>query len=109
MNKLLDSLEPYSLDPIEAKPLKFRNYVPRSNELTDFVVHAPTIVAEVELNNERQVKNVLKEFELQQKEPLTIVPKKANWDLKRNLENKMEKIRKKTQSAIAKLVKSQKK
>ena len=109
MNKFLESLEPYTKELSEERPLKFRNYVPLSSELLHFVIHAPTTVAEVELNVEREVRNTLKEFEAQQKEPLTIAPKKANWDLKRNLERKVEKINKNTEDAIRNLVKMQKK
>ena len=108
MNKLLESLDPYTAEPVEEKPLKFRNYVPKTPKLTSFVVRAPTTVAEIELNLEKEIKTTLKEFEIQQKEPLTITPKKPNWDLKRNLETKLEKINKKTEDAIKKLVKAKK-
>lgn len=109
MNKLLESLDPYTTEEIEPKHLIFRNYVPRSPQLKPFIVQAATTVAEIELNTEREIRQSLKDFELQQKEPLTIVPKKANWDLKRSYERKMEKMNKKTEEAISKLIKLNKK
>ena len=108
MNKLLESLDPYTTEVLERKPMKFRNYAPRSKELSEFIIQAPTTVAEVEMTIEQDVIKTLKEFEQQQKEPLTIVPRKANWDLKRNIERKLEKTNKKTQEAISKLVRIQK-
>jgi coiled-coil domain-containing protein 12 len=108
MNKLLESLEPYTTETLGTKSLKFRNYVPRNKDFNHSITQAPTTVAEVELNVEREVKNTLREFEVQQKEPLVIAPKKANWDLKRNFEAKLQKINKKTEEAIIKLIKSKK-
>jgi coiled-coil domain-containing protein 12 len=36
---------------------------------------------------------------------LTLAPKKPNWDLKRDVAKKLEKLEKKTQSAILALIK----
>lgn len=100
MNKILESLDPYITDKLESKFLVFRNYVPRTEDLRDFVIKAPTTVAEVELNIEREIRFSLKEFDKQQKEPLTLVPKKPNWDLKRKLNEKIETLESKTEKSI---------
>jgi coiled-coil domain-containing protein 12 len=105
MNKLLENLQPYNQEKLEIKQLVFRNYVPRSEELKEFVVRAPTTVAEVELNIEREIRNALKEFERQQKEPLTLVPKKANWDLKRKLNEKLDPLQRITEKSIREIKK----
>ncbi|OMJ75771.1 hypothetical protein SteCoe_24995 [Stentor coeruleus] len=107
MEKFLGTLEPYSDEFRNQKPLKFRNYVPRDKDLSAFVVEAPTKVLQVEILVDREARNALKDFEKQQNEPLTIAPKKANWDLKRNLERKSEKLNDKTEKAIKKLIKLQ--
>lgn len=105
MNKLLEGLELYTSEKLDEKALIFRNYVPRSAELRDFVRKAPTTVAEVELGTEKDIRSALKDFEKQQKEPLTLIPKKVNWDLKRNLEEKLNPLQEKTESSISKLKK----
>jgi hypothetical protein len=104
-DEFLESLNPYTSERIDEKPMIFRNYVPKSPALVSFVLQASTDVAEIELNIEREVKLSLREFEKQQKEPLSIVAQKANWDLKRSYERKMLKLQKSTESAIAKLKK----
>src|SRR5574343_224285 len=109
MNKILESLDPYTSDKLETKPLIFRNYVPRSEDLRDFIIKAPTTVAEVELNIEREIRSSLKEFDKQQKEPLTLIPKKPNWDLKRKLNEKLESLESKTEKSIRQIKKQIKK
>ena len=105
MNKILESLDPFTADKLETKSLVFRNYVPRTEDLRDFVIKAPTTVAEVELNIEREIRSSLKEFDKQQKEPLTLVPKKPNWDLKRMLNEKAETLESKTEKSIREIKK----
>lgn len=105
MNKLLDSLEPYTNEKIDDKNLIFRNYVPRSQDLKEFVKKSSTTVAEVELGIEKDIRIALKDFEKQQNEPLTLIPKKINWDLKRNLDEKLNPLQKVTESSISKLKK----
>lgn len=105
MNKLLESLEPYTNEKKDEKILIFRNYAPRSQELREFVKKSSTTVAEVELGIEKDIRSALKDFEKQQNEPLTLVPKKVNWDLKRNLSEKLNQLQKVTESSISKLKK----
>ena len=41
---------------------------------------------------------------MQSTREVNIVPKKANWDLKRDVEKRLEKLNKETQKAIAALI-----
>merc|ERR1712137_376121 len=81
-------------------PLKFRNYKPLSEALKPYIKETepiPNIVAEVDL----KIKDAVKEN--QTRDVLNLAPKKANWDLKRDLSTKMETLDKRTQNALAKL------
>ena len=42
--------------------------------------------------------------EAQDEEELNIAPKKANWDLKRDVEKKLEKLNRRTQRAIVDII-----
>lgn len=42
--------------------------------------------------------------ETQDEEELNIAPKKANWDLKRDVEKKLEKLNRRTQRAIVEII-----
>ena len=48
------------------------------------------------------IKNELRQFE--EEEELNILPKNNNWDLKKQLEPKLEKLRRRTQRAIVDLL-----
>lgn len=107
MNKLLDSLTPYQKnDGLESKELIFRNYIPTSESLKAFVRHAPTAVAETELEIEREIKQTVREFNKQQEEPLTIIPQKPNLDLKKSLDRKLRVLNQKTEAAIIQILKN---
>mmetsp|Transcript_7723 Transcript_7723/g.14614 ORF Transcript_7723/g.14614 Transcript_7723/m.14614 type:complete len:104 (+) Transcript_7723:1969-2280(+) len=96
---MLDSL---SSVPQIPRDLVFRNYVPRHNALKEFVVPAPTIVGETEMTVERAIHQTLEEFA--QEAPIDIVPRKPNWDLKRELSQKLAKLQVATDRAIVELV-----
>lgn len=53
-----------------------------------------------------EITNKLKSIEKTSTEQsvLTLAPKKPNWDLKRDVEKKLEKLEKKTQHAIYELI-----
>jgi len=75
--------------------LRFRNYAPRDTSLaervdlvTNSLAPAP-VVALTPLNEDT---------------PVLLIPKKANWDLKRDMAPKFERLESLTQRAIAELV-----
>jgi coiled-coil domain-containing protein 12 len=87
-----------------AKELKFRSYVPHDDELRAAKVeeaHAPEPVAEPPPPPPEPA----------DAEELLVgaVPKKANWDLRRDVAKKMEKLDRRTQWAIVELAHAEEK
>ncbi|KAJ3044930.1 Coiled-coil domain-containing protein 12 [Rhizophlyctis rosea] len=97
-----------------AKPsLRFRNYQPISEDLQKLQEEAPTVgptakdvTDTVEGQTEIFAQQALEEEQQRSKEVdlQALAPKKPNWDLKRDLETKMEKLERRTQAAIADLI-----
>eukprot|EP01043_Picozoa_sp_COSAG02_P053394 COSAG02_NODE_5889_length_3958_cov_1.680228_1_plen_158_part_00 len=80
--------------------IRFRNYKPRDKMLKFFELEPPKVEA---LITEDEIKKM--------GEPMTtengimdIAPKKANWDLKRDVARKLERLEKRTQRAIVDLI-----
>ncbi|KAJ3046759.1 hypothetical protein HK097_000534 [Rhizophlyctis rosea] len=93
--------------------LRFRNYDPISEDLTKHKEAPPPVgptakdlVETVEGQVEKFAHEALEAEKQRSKEVdlVALAPKKPNWDLKRDLEKKMEKLDRKTQSAIADLI-----
>jgi coiled-coil domain-containing protein 12 len=103
------------------RKLKFRNYRPNDSSLgisevktdegiNDVKTNEPKqTLEEKEIHNEVQSKakyyetvDILKEelSRLEAMEEVNIAPRKANWDLKQQIEKKMEKLNRRTQRAI---------
>ncbi|KAK9823639.1 hypothetical protein WJX72_004384 [[Myrmecia] bisecta] len=81
--------------------LKFRNYAPTSKKIEHTKVdpaHPPPVeepVLEPEATNEPE------------QDLLTVAPKKANWDLRRDLSKKLAKLERRTQRAMIQLMQEQ--
>ncbi|EFA75691.1 mRNA splicing factor [Heterostelium album PN500] len=87
------------------KGLKFRNYVPRDISLTQYRLPKSKVPPVVEELLEK-LKILESSAESQQsEESISFLPKKANWDLKRDVEKKLSKLDKKTNRAIYDLIK----
>ncbi|KAH6560918.1 hypothetical protein BASA62_010202 [Batrachochytrium salamandrivorans] len=93
--------------------LRFRNYQPDAETLQDFVEPAPLIgpdakghVDTVEGQVETIKKDALEAEIVRSKElDLTnLAPKKPNWDLKRDLDKKLDKLERRTRVAMADLI-----
>ncbi|KAM0750946.1 hypothetical protein T439DRAFT_356673 [Meredithblackwellia eburnea MCA 4105] len=84
---------------------RFRNYDPNTGEARK---HARLEEEDtVEKQVEGLAEKVILEDELRRGEELdltNIMPKKANWDLKRDLDRKLSKLRSKTDQAVAVLI-----
>jgi coiled-coil domain-containing protein 12 len=104
----------------EAKALKFRNYVPKDTELREAKARAlQSASAGPQLTRSgRQIAEAhAQEPEVPVVEPppeedaqeglLSVQPKKANWDLRRDVERKLEKLEKRTQRALAELMRQE--
>ena len=78
--------------------LKFRNYQPRSEELQGLaIVKAVVPVAEPTTTEALH-------SDATQEPLLNLAPKRPNWDLKRDLEPQMKKLRSATDRAIVQLI-----
>eukprot|EP01116_Phalansterium_solitarium_P021817 TRINITY_DN6952_c0_g1_i1.p1 TRINITY_DN6952_c0_g1~~TRINITY_DN6952_c0_g1_i1.p1 ORF type:complete len:155 (+),score=36.91 TRINITY_DN6952_c0_g1_i1:80-544(+) len=81
--------------------VRFRNYTPRDESLKAHVMEKPRVYS--------ISKEIAEKLEMIAEEDpdltvLTIAPKKANWDLKRDLEPKLRKLETRTQRAIIEML-----
>jgi len=82
--------------------LVFRNYVPRNADLKRHLIRSdgvPSKDAEVLLNEAKKKARTIPSED----KPVLVAPKRANWDLKRDVDKMMKKLAKKTQRAIGEL------
>lgn len=92
-------------DSVE-KPLpkpRFKSYIPEDEGLKAELIPTPQpgdIVAEVE----DQLKAGETVFTVQELDLNTLAPRKPDWDLKRDIEKRMTKLERRTQRAIAELI-----
>eukprot|EP01105_Mastigella_eilhardi_P026949 TRINITY_DN8018_c0_g1_i1.p1 TRINITY_DN8018_c0_g1~~TRINITY_DN8018_c0_g1_i1.p1 ORF type:complete len:219 (+),score=91.22 TRINITY_DN8018_c0_g1_i1:17-673(+) len=79
--------------------LKFRNYRPRSDVLKPYAMEKGEIAG---INKVQEINDKLKALEESKEddESISLVPKKLNWDLKRDLAPKLAKLEKRTQKAL---------
>ena len=85
-----------------ATEIIFRNYVPSTKSLRVRVAKCegvPSKDADVYLAEAKAKARALPP----EHAPALIAPKRANWDLKRDVEKRMKKLAKRTQQAIAEL------
>jgi len=96
-------------EEVAEKKLKFRNYQPYDTSLKKLVKEtevkenssvnlATPVDGRVEMD---VIKLELQKF---QDEELNIMPKKPNWDLKVQVEGKLEKLKNRTQKAIVEIL-----
>ncbi|KAK0089565.1 hypothetical protein PV325_006694 [Microctonus aethiopoides] len=91
-------------EPQEKLPKpKFRSYKPQDETLKENVLEEPKpgdVEAEVEdLLNAAKQKVVIEELDI-----ASLAPRKPDWDLKRDVAKKSEKLERRTQKAIAELI-----
>ncbi|KAJ9145680.1 hypothetical protein P3X46_028035 [Hevea brasiliensis] len=84
--------------------MKFRNYVPQDKELQEGKL-APPVLPKFE----DPVAAAPPPSEKTQDPFLNIAPKKPNWDLRRDVQKKLDKLERRTQKAIYKLMEEQEK
>mmetsp|Transcript_13730 Transcript_13730/g.23467 ORF Transcript_13730/g.23467 Transcript_13730/m.23467 type:complete len:141 (+) Transcript_13730:29-451(+) len=82
-------------------PLKFRNYHPVEEILQKYKMEQPN-VPNIAEEIDKKLKQVVEANKT--RDVLNIAPKKANWDLKRDLSKKMDLLEKRTQQAITNMV-----
>jgi len=91
------------LPPPKKKPIKFRNYVPKDEALKDKKIEdaKPQSVQESVQDHLEKAKP---EAIIDEVDIATLAPRKPDWDLKRDVSKKLEKLQKKTQRAIVELL-----
>ncbi|KAL2325243.1 hypothetical protein Fmac_024301 [Flemingia macrophylla] len=85
--------------------MKFRNYVPHDKHLQEGKI-APAVLPKFEDPNEAAPPP---EPEAKEDPFLNIAPKKPNWDLRRDVQKKLDKLEKRTQKALYQLMVEQEK
>mmetsp|Transcript_7531 Transcript_7531/g.9579 ORF Transcript_7531/g.9579 Transcript_7531/m.9579 type:complete len:124 (-) Transcript_7531:837-1208(-) len=89
---------------VSRKRLRFRNYVPQSIELQEFIIssrpveEAGAIIKRVLEDSARLVAEFQERGEI-----VNLVPEKINYDLKRNIRKKLKSLENRTKRAILKL------
>ncbi|OAD68852.1 hypothetical protein PHYBLDRAFT_149859 [Phycomyces blakesleeanus NRRL 1555(-)] len=79
------------------KKLSFRSYTPADEKLKQHVkIATPDDIGETV---ETETKEITKEVLAKAADLFNLAPKKANWDLKRDVEKKLEKLDRRTQRA----------
>jgi len=81
--------------------LKFRNYTPFDEDLKKYKLERPSVPSIA-----KEITESLQKIAKEQPDwnTLSIAPKSANWDLKRDVEKKLEKLEQRTQRAIVEMM-----
>lgn len=83
----------------------FRNYIPNDKNFFIDRLEYFERISEIENLYEKKMRRSVKDFINLEKNPLNLIPKKNNSDLKRNLAKKLEKLNRKTEIAILEIIK----
>merc|ERR1712187_511259 len=86
----------------EDREIRFRNYAPRTPELKDFCL-AKITSAQIEDEVDNEIQEAIAAAE-DQEAVLAIAPRKPNWDLKRDVERKMQVLQARTDRAVVQLI-----
>eukprot|EP00927_Polykrikos_kofoidii_P063478 TRINITY_DN58306_c0_g1_i1.p2 TRINITY_DN58306_c0_g1~~TRINITY_DN58306_c0_g1_i1.p2 ORF type:complete len:182 (-),score=53.49 TRINITY_DN58306_c0_g1_i1:49-594(-) len=86
----------------EERTITFRNYTPRTTELKDHCLPRITS-AEIEADIDDEIEALLAAAE-DQDAVLAVAPRKPNWDLKRDVERKMQTLQARTDRAVVQLI-----
>ncbi|EIE85714.1 hypothetical protein G6F46_004371 [Rhizopus delemar] len=91
------------------KALRFRSYTPNDETLKNHVeIFTPNDVGDtIESETKNFTKEALAEHAEKEKEEVdlfNLAPKKPNWDLKRDVEKKLQRLDKRTQKAIYEII-----
>ncbi|KAH9612926.1 hypothetical protein KSS87_000758 [Heliosperma pusillum] len=93
-----------SNDDQDGLNLKFRNYLPHDKQLQEGKLNAPELP-----KFEDPVAAAEPPVEQAEDPFLNMAPKKPNWDLRRDVQKKLDKLERRTQKALYKLMEEQEK
>ncbi|BFZ22487.1 hypothetical protein BsWGS_25526 [Bradybaena similaris] len=82
----------------------FRSYRPESESLKDSAVKQPAKPADVKESIKDQLEAGKTDHIVTEVDLNTLAPRKPDWDLKRDISKKLEKLERRTQRAIAELI-----
>ncbi|KAF2885504.1 hypothetical protein ILUMI_20654 [Ignelater luminosus] len=82
---------------------KFRNYKPDDEKLTDHVL-LDAQPGNVESEVKEQLESARSKVVMDELDITSLAPRKPDWDLKRDVAKKLEKLERRTQKAIAELI-----
>ncbi|XP_067887609.1 coiled-coil domain-containing protein 12 [Heterodontus francisci] len=102
-NKQLREDEDKHEEEVKHRELKLRNYVPEDKELKQRQVPNAK-PASVEDKVKDQLEAGKPEPIIEEVDLVNLAPRKPDWDLKRDVAKKLEKLEKRTQRAIAELI-----
>merc|ERR1719456_21159 len=86
----------------EERLVRFRNYIPRTPELRDFCL-AKVTSTDIEAMIDKEIAESANAAE-DQEAVMAIAPRKPNWDLKRDVERKMQVLQARTDRAVVQLI-----
>jgi hypothetical protein len=86
------------------KEIIFKNYIPSDKSFRVETITYFNTITDIEKNYDKKVRKRVKDFINLEKNPLSIVPKKNNIDLKKALTSKLEKLNKRTEIAILEII-----
>jgi len=89
--------------PASESAVTFRNYVPRDAALASAKTEAATAPTSALASREvdRDAVALALEPNVGDVDPASLAPKRANWDLKRDVERRLEKLERRTRRALA--------
>ncbi|XP_023777697.1 coiled-coil domain-containing protein 12 [Cyanistes caeruleus] len=90
-------------EPVKHREIKLRNYDPEDEELKKRKL-PPAKPASVEETVKEQLEAAKPEPIIDEVDLANLAPRKPDWDLKRDVSKKLEKLEKRTQRAIAELI-----
>ncbi|GCB65256.1 coiled-coil domain-containing protein 12 [Scyliorhinus torazame] len=102
-NKQLRGDEDKGDEEVKHRELKLRNYIPEDKELKERQVPKAK-PASVEEKVKDQLEAGKPESIIEEVDLVNLAPRKPDWDLKRDVAKKLERLEKRTQRAIAELI-----
>lgn len=83
---------------------KFRSYQPHDEQLKENAIVAVTAPADIESAVQSQLELLQTPIVIDEIDIANLAPRKPDWDLKRDVSKKLEKLEHRTQRAIAELI-----
>ncbi|KAK3267957.1 hypothetical protein CYMTET_19724 [Cymbomonas tetramitiformis] len=105
--KALRQAAELSIPVEEERTLKFRNYLPKDDSLQEAKIEAakPEEFEEPNIEPSAGLDDAIDGEEA----IMSVAPKKANWDLRRDVAKKLEKLERRTQRAMVELMQEEEK